>query len=86
MLFSVQWKINPENRNAANNRFKETGAPAPDGVKMLGRWHFAGGLDGMLICETDDTVALGKWTQQWTDVLRFRVAPVNTDEGVAEIF
>ena len=85
MLFLVQWRIAPEHRDKANNRFKETGGPPPKGVKMLGRWHLATGGEGLLICEADDAIALGKWTNQWTDVLRFRVSPVNNDEGVMEV-
>ena len=85
MLFLVQWTIQPEHRNAANNRFRETGGPPPEGVEMLGRWHLAAGGGGALICKTDDPVALGKWTQQWSDLLRFQVSPVNDDEGVTEV-
>ena len=52
---------------------------------MLGRWHLAAGGEGLLVCEVDDAIALGKWTLQWSDVLRFRISPVNNDEGVMEV-
>ena len=85
MLFVVEWKFRPEHRDAANNRFKETGGPPPEGVRMIGRWHYASGRRGLLVCETDNAVALGKWTQDWTDYLDFRIQPVNDDEGVTEV-
>ena len=85
MLFCVQWRIMPETRDAAQARFQETGGPPPDGVKMLGRWHFAAGLEGLAICEAESAVALGKWTQQWSDVLKFRISPVNDDQGVITV-
>jgi hypothetical protein len=85
MLFVVEWKFRPEFRDAANNRFKETGGPPPEGIEMIGRWHYAAGRQGLLVCKTDDAVALGKWTQNWTDHLDFRIHPVNDDEGVMEV-
>ena len=85
MLLVVQWSFEPENRDAANARFKETGAPPPDGVKMLGRWHSAEGGEGVLVCECDDAVSLGKWLQEWSDLLSFRVMPVYDDAGAAEV-
>ena len=85
MLFVVHWEFAPENRDAANARFKETGGMPPEGVKMLGRWHFAEGGEGLCVCETDDAVLLGKWAQDWSDLLSFRIVPVNDDEGVLKV-
>jgi len=85
MLFLVEWKYKPEHRDAVNKRFKETGGPPPAGIEMIGRWHYASGRQGMLICKTDSAVALGKWTLDWTDFLDFQIHPVNDDEGVIEV-
>jgi len=85
MLFLVQWTFPPENRDAANARFKETGGMPPAGVKMLGRWHTAGGGEGICIAETDDQVALGKWMQDWSDLLDMSVLPVHGDEDAMKI-
>ena len=85
MLFAVEWKYRPEGRDEVNKRFKETGAPPPEGINMIGRWHYASGRQGMLICETDNAIALGKWTQSWTDFLDFQIHPVNDDAGVTEV-
>ena len=32
MLFHITYEFSPENRNSAQERFKETGAPPPEGV------------------------------------------------------
>jgi len=85
MQFLVQWTIKPDHRDRAQTRFKETGGMPPASVKMLGRWHLAAGLEGFLVCEADDAIALGKWTQGWTDVLTFRVTPVYDDAGALEV-
>jgi hypothetical protein len=85
MQFFVSWKIKPEHRDAATARFVETGAPPPDGVKMLGRWHFTEGREGFLIAESADAVAIGKWTHAWTDLLSFRIVPIVDDEGFKEV-
>jgi Domain of unknown function (DUF3303) len=85
MLFMIQWTFACEHRDAANARFKAGGAPPPEGVKMLGRWHTVGGGKGVLICESTDATAIGKWMQEWNDLLKFEVAPVLDDAGVAAI-
>ena len=85
MLYHIQYEIAPTARNEAQARFKETGGGPPEGVTMVGRWHFAGGLKGFVLAETSDPVALGKWTQEWTDLLTFEVTPVLNDEQVMEV-
>ena len=39
MQFVVHLLFDPEQRDAAQARFAETGALPPQGVKMTGRWH-----------------------------------------------
>ena len=85
MLFVVHWTIPSDRRDAAQARFKETGGMPPDGVKMIGRWHAAAGGEGLCVCETDDAILLGKWTQDWSDLLSFELIPVNDDEGVLKV-
>ena len=52
---------------------------------MVGRWHRLAGLGGYILCESDDAVALGKWTQAWTDVLTFDIVPVGDDAEITEV-
>jgi len=85
MQFMLTWKLAPENVNAVNARFFETGGPPPDGVKMLGRW-IRLGQGGFALCESDDIVAVGKWIAEWNDLLEFEIYPVVSDEQYASIY
>lgn len=85
MIFHVTYEISPERRNEAQKRFKQTGAPPPDGVKMLGRWHCAQGLKGFLIAESTDAAAIARFVQDWSDLLSFEVTPVMSDEELARV-
>lgn len=85
MLFQGTYVYSTDHRDTVRPRFKETGAPPPPGVDMLGRWHNAAGNGGFFLVETDDPVALARWLQEWTDVIDFEVVPVVTDEQVSEV-
>ena len=58
------------------------GGPPDDSVKMLQRWHAIGGLRGFVIAEASDVVAIGKWMQEWTDLMTFDITPIMNDEEV----
>lgn len=85
MKFIVQWDGQPSAQPAAVERFMKTGGLPPDNVKLLGRWHAIGELQGCAIVEADSTAPLAAWMLQWNDVFSFKVAPALTDEelGVA---
>jgi len=85
MTFHISYAFPSENRDDAQERFKKTGAPPPASVTMTGRWHCAEGLRGFIVAETDDAVAIGKWMQEWSDLLTFEVTPVLTDEQISEV-
>ncbi|WP_341523780.1 DUF3303 family protein [Pseudomonas sp. G.S.17] len=85
MLFIVNWSIQSQNRNRAIERFLKTGAVAPAGVTMLGRWHAVGGMTGFGIAETDDIALIQKWVLQWSDLLTMEVHPALTDEQAAPL-
>jgi hypothetical protein len=85
MLFMITYSFHPEHREAVQARFKATGGPPPAGVKMLGRWHLTAGLGGFVLADASDAVALGKWMQQWTDLLTFTISPVGTDEDTIKV-
>jgi Domain of unknown function (DUF3303) len=85
MLFMIGYQFQPGVRNDAQARFKKTGGMPPAGVKMIGRWHSIGGLRGYLLAESNDAVALGKWTQEWSDLLTFAVVPVVNDTDVMKV-
>jgi hypothetical protein len=85
MQFMITYAFRPEVRNAAQARFKATGGLPGEGATMLGRWHAVAGNSGFVLAESNDTVAIGKWMQEWTDLLTFDVIPVNNDEDVLKV-
>ena len=86
MHFVITYEFAPDMRNEAQARFKAGGGlPPDDGVKMLSRWHYAQGHGGFVIAESADPVAIGKWMQEWTDMLTFDVTPILTDEEVQTV-
>jgi Protein of unknown function (DUF3303) len=85
MQFMITYSFRPDARNAAQDRFKKTGGGPGPGAQMLGRWHAVGGHHGYVLAETTDSVALGKWMQDWTDLLEFRIDPVNGDQDVMKV-
>jgi Protein of unknown function (DUF3303) len=85
MIFHITYQATPQLRNNAQQRFKETGAPPPAGVTMMGRWHSAQGLKGFAIAESEDAEAIAKWLHEWTDLLSFEVTPVINDEQFARV-
>ena len=85
MLFHITYEINTCDRDEAQHRFTSTGAPPPEGVKMLGRYHSVAGLHGFILAESESAEALFTWTQSWTDLLNFDITPVIEDEAAAKI-
>lgn len=85
MLFMISYAFRPDVRNSAQDRFKKTGGLPGPGVKMTGRWHAVGGSKGYLLADTTDSVALGKWMQEWTDLLIFDAMPVYNDEDAMKV-
>jgi hypothetical protein len=79
MKYMVTWKISPSNYKAAVKRFLETGAPAPKGMKTLGRWHTAGSSRGFHLVEGSDA-ALAEINAEWADLLDLQVVPVVEDD------
>ncbi|HUR35740.1 MAG TPA: DUF3303 family protein [Vicinamibacterales bacterium] len=85
MLFMITYAFSPDVRDAAQDRFRKTGGLPGPGAKMLGRWHDLGGHRGFLLAESNDSVAIGKWIQEWSDLLEFEVTAVNTDEDIMKV-
>ena len=83
MKFMVAWAIPPENHNAAITAFLAGGAPMPDGLVALGRWHAPGSQRGWLLCETKDPGILYEHIAEWSSLLTSHVTPVVDDEMAA---
>ena len=83
MKYMVTWRIAPEQYRAAMERFRDTGAPAPEGVAMLGRWHAPGSRTGFQLVEAGDPVPLARHMADWGDLLELHVTPVLEDAEAA---
>jgi hypothetical protein len=85
MLFLLTYQTSLATQRTGIERFKQSGGPPPDGVKMIGRWHALDGSSGAVICETNDAIALAKWAQEWADVISMHITPVADDEIMAKV-
>ena len=63
----------------ALKRFLKTGAPAPKGLKTIGRWHAAGSSRGFHLVEGSEA-ALAEINAEWADLLELEVVPVVEDD------
>jgi hypothetical protein len=84
MKYMLCWSILPENYSAAVDAFLEGGAPMPEGLTALSRWHALGSTRGWLLCEADDPVAVAHHVAQWAGLLKVDVYPVIDDAGAGE--
>ena len=85
MKFISKYTIRPEHRNDAIKRFIDSGAQPPEGVKLIGRWHSLSNRTGYSLVEADDAVAMGKWSQQWSDLITVEVSVVIDDEEFVKV-
>jgi hypothetical protein len=84
MKFMITWKASPANYKTAVERFLRTGAPAPKGLKTIGRWHTAGSSRGFHLVEGSDA-ALAEINAEWADLLDLEVVPVVEDDVAGEV-
>ena len=84
MKYMVCWSIPPGHYTEAVDAFLEGGAPMPEGLNALGRWHAPGSYKGWLLCETDNPVSLAEHMAEWAHLLNVDVSPVIGDEEAAE--
>lgn len=80
--YMITWNIRPEHYSAALQRFEDTGAPAPEGVNLLGRWHEPGSARGFILVETNDVAGVAKHLAGWNDIVEHRTVPVLEDDEV----
>ena len=85
MLFMVTFPLTNHAYKERVSRFLETGAPAPQGVEIHGRWFTASHSKGFMLVETDDPTLLFKFVSEWADIIDFVIEPVVTDEQAAPI-
>ncbi len=86
MKFMLSWRISTENRKAAAKAFMQTGAPMPDGMTLIGRWHAPGSSFGWLLIEASEAEPIAIHAAQWGDYLDIDVTPVVEDEVAGRTF
>ena len=84
MLFKLSYSIPVDLLKECQERFK-SGEEKTDGLKVIGRWHEVGKNQGFMLAEADDIMAVGTFTNQWSDLCNMEVVPVMTDEQVGQI-
>lgn len=80
----ISWKIAPGNHKPAGEEFLKSGAPMPDGLTMLGRWHTPGSVSGWVLVETTDPKPLYEHIAEWANMLELQTMPVVEDRDAAE--
>jgi len=85
MRFMMTYQIDGESWDKAVSRFLETGAPAPTGVTLAGRWHSAAGRNGFLLLEANDASAIYRFAAEWHDLCDLSLTPVISDEEAAAV-
>ena len=85
MKFMVSWKIPPGSHKTVAEIFLSSGAPLPEGINLVGRWHAPGTIYGWLLVEGDAT-ALAQHVAEWANLIEFQITPVIEDaEAVASL-
>lgn len=84
MKFMSTWAVRPGKMSEVIARFLSTGAPAPGGVKVLGRWHRADLSGGFTLSEADDPRAMYESAAEWADLIDIQSTLVveDADAGV----
>lgn len=83
MKFMITFNIPTGTNRDAISKFLATGAPAPEGVTILGRWHAPGGY-GWALVEADDLGPVMTHATQWSHLLDIETTPVLEDGPAAE--
>jgi hypothetical protein len=84
MKYMLTWKIAPSHIKLAAEAFLKAGAPMPNGLNLIGRWHAPGSAYGWAVVEANDPTAVARHVAQWEHLLEFQVTPVIEDAEAAK--
>ena len=82
MKFMNTWKMMPGCYKATMERFLSSGAPDPEGLTTIGRWHAPGSSYGWHLFEATPAAA-AELLATWADVLEMQITPVIEDAEAA---
>jgi hypothetical protein len=90
MKYMITWNLPHGTYKQTAERFLDTGAPLPEGLTSLGRWHSVDQKIGFHLVETNDGKALIQHAAEWKDLLDMTIVPVlddaETGEAVSRVF
>ena len=84
MKYMIEWRIPTGSHRAAADAFLSGGAPVPESLTVIGRWHAPGSAKGWIVVEGNDEVALAQHAGEWANLLEIEVTPVLGDEAAAQ--
>jgi hypothetical protein len=79
MKFISTWSLRSRMYKSATTRFLENGGKPPEGIRTIGRWHYADGSGGVHIFECDNAQVISEFVQEWADVLEIEIRPMVED-------
>ena len=80
MLYLMEWSIKDGCAEKAVTKFLSTGAPMPEGCRLVGRWHAPGSVNGWLLADTEDPKTVYEHASEWAELLSWKTTPVLVDE------
>ena len=63
----------PGAKDKVYERFQKKGRMLPDGLLYIESWLEANGDRCFQLMETNDTSLFDRWTENWTDLVRFEI-------------
>jgi len=85
MKFMSTWSVRPGKMAEVIAKFLSTGAPAPSGVKVIGRWHRSDLSGGFTLSEADDPKALYESAAEWADLIDIHTSLVVEDADAGAV-
>lgn len=82
MKYMIEWRIPPGAFKTTVEAFLSGGAPVPEGLKSVGRWHVPGSVSGWHLVEGSED-ALAEHVAEWAGLIELDVTPVIEDEAAA---
>jgi Protein of unknown function (DUF3303) len=70
---------------AIYRRFREKGRMMPDGLNYISSWIDTEFQICYQLMETDDVALFDRWTENWSDLMEFKIVPVRTSAETAAI-
>lgn len=85
MKIMSTWSVRPGKAAEVIARFLTTGAPGPEGVKLIGRWHKADMSGGFTLVEGNDPKTLYESAAEWADLIEIHSSIVIEDADAGPV-